>query len=99
MLRGHAGEHREFFNVLFQHLLGHKIQLLAGNRQVSGAADVQLLGNGHGGDPVVPGNHPRPDPCLVAPLHRPPDLLPGRVRQAEQPQKGQLLFQRGTDFP
>ena len=80
VLRRHPGKDSEFFNVLLQHLLGHEVQLRAGEGQVPWAADVQLPCHRHGRGTVVPGDHHRADARLVAPLHRRPSPPAGAGR-------------------
>ena len=92
VLRGHPGKHRELLHVLLQQLLGHEIQVLTGDGQVAGLENIQLLGNGHGSELVVPGDHHRPDAGGVAAAYRLLYLRPGRVNEAHQPHKGKTLL-------
>ena len=93
VLRGHPGVDREPFHPLLQGLLGEEVQPRPVDGPVPGAEDIQVPGDGHGGVPVVPGDHHRPDPRPAAPGHRLPYLGPGRVHKAHQAHEGQVPFQ------
>ena len=97
VLRGHPGVDGEFVHVLLQQLLGHEVQVLPGDGQVAAAENVQLPGDGHGGELVVPGDHHRADARGVALPHRVPYLQPGRVDHAHQPHKGEARLQFPAD--
>ena len=93
VLGGHPGIDGEPVHVLLQQLLGHEVQVLPGDGEVAAAEDVQLLGDGHGGELVVPGDHHRAYPRGVALFHRGLDLQPGRVDHAHQPHEGEAGLQ------
>ena len=93
VLGGHPGVDRELLHLPLQHFLGHEVQILSGDGQVSLPADTQLPGDGHRRQPVVAGNHNGSDAGGEALFHRPPHLRPGRVDHADEPGEGKSLLQ------
>ena len=67
VLRGHPGVDGEGLDLLLQGLLGEEVQPRPVDGLVPRPVDVQLLGDGHGGVLVVPGDHHRAD---ARPAHR-----------------------------
>ena len=72
---------------------GEEVQPRPVDGLVPRPVDVQLLGDGHGGVLVVPGDHHRADARPGAPVHRLPDLRPGRVHHADEAHEGELGLQ------
>ena len=92
VFRGHPGKDGGMLHRPLQLLPAHPLQLRPRQNLVPRTAQVQSTGHGGGGGPVIPGDHHRAHPRHMTPGHGGPGLWPGRVHQAEQPQKGQLLL-------
>ena len=92
VLRGNPGEYGVFKNMPAQLLLAHGVQLGAGERAVLAPKDSQFLGDGPGGDNVIPGDHHREDSRLLAFPYRSLGLWPGGIDHSQQAAEHQAGF-------
>ena len=93
VLRLYAGVDAVIADFLRQLFVGERIQLRSGNGLFGALQNAKLLGDGHGGVPVVAGDHHGPDTCTVTFGDGVLDLRADGVDHAHQAEEGQMLFQ------
>ena len=87
---GHSCEHHRVAHGGIELLVGHTVQFRPRDDGVAGAEDVQLLGDGEGGDLVVSRDHNDADARLVAGVHGADDFAAGRIDHPRHSHEGHV---------
>ena len=94
VLGRHARIDGDLFDRRVELVVGHRVQLRAGDGVVAVGEDAQLARDGRGGDHMVAGDHHGLDARAAAGGHGRLGLRTRRVDHPHQPEEGQVGFER-----